>query len=720
MNNYLKLEPDMGVLLNYCSIGLPHFFSVFNSPLWHELSKICKNQRAVSETFYLFGAFDLLNISISQDVNELDKIQTIKSYQKIKGVMDFFIHYGLIVSLYPSEFTLQSAIKENPLIGIINVKIRDEVWQKVYKKSKDSSGLKNFVNKLSDKVFADTINKYQSNAQDYKIISMLSYDCEDLIFIIFAKSYLFIKFFATNLRTIELNELMKQPKSLKVKHVTVSTNTIFGFNLKIQDNKLKLIQPIIDQNGRIPEKIRWYSFFKIRPGHLEYAQNRLKELSKNKIEILPIVGRNDLIASVEKAVSLSMFFSQHFSIMSNLSETRTFISSETYIAFPNHTNLESNKRPGPIRPSKIFKDTKLGRLMIDVEKSRNINKLEKYSFIHTIRKMAFLLDDRYLQDSFTTLFPIVFRGIKKYLNLGTSHSGPTFGLWTGLLELAYATRYQGSPPIGETAIYPTLVFYSLGQKIQILLDYLGNWIFKKFCESLGDDAIEPQYIVTININCPSGTIVPVFPLPISFIFLPPRPLFQIKILMLIFFHELGHAIFDSFLASQSITAELQSVRSRKKSMELNKLLRDLEETFAEFFSAKFMSNLNFGIYREINDEFLESLELKGQQLDYVKVSKTIDIEKAEVLYKYLKKNQPMKNVKKHIKINNDKFVSLFIKLLNSVANFDGHSITNKLEEFISTNKQHIKFWDLWMVLNANREACYYSRDTTSKTAPESN
>jgi hypothetical protein len=713
MSNFI-VKPDMGVLLNYFSATLPNFLKLPDSQLWREMKRICRNGKATFETFYLFGAFDILNLGISSDVKKLDDMQ-IKPHQEIKGVMDYFIHYGIVASLYPGPFDFKDAVNQNPLIGIITIKVRSTAWDEIYERFNNIDLLKRRISVQFKNAIKKTKNECSTlNSNTYKALLLLSYDCEDVIIVLFTGSFQFIKRFTTNIRTLELPDIHPELSSRDVKHIIASTNTILGMNLKSQDNTL-IIPQVYDNKF---DKINWITLFEVRPGHLQHAKNavfRIAKKSRLKLHINPLVGRNDLIVYPKETsgCDLNVFLETHYKLINGLSRNKSIESSETYISFPELDKVESKRGPKKISSDARLITTKLTELIKKIEES-SLNKLERESFIQIVRKLAYLLEDRYLHDSFITLYPVVSRAIRGYLNLEMRNTGATLETLTGFIELCYATRYQGSPPIGETAVYPTLGYYSLGQKVLILLDYLGNWIIKNFAEQLTVRKFLPQYIATINMNCPAGTCVPIAGIDLSFIFLPPRPIFHPEILLTIFSHELGHVICKSLIAAKEIKKRLES------NPEVMEKLRRLEDLIAEFFSAKMLSNLDFDKYeKNVMRLCLKSFEFKGTCKKYMEDMKKEHIAGAKKLLEFLNDSNTQDSKKAIVQFSDllkidDLFISKrLFELLQFIATWQVDEVINRVRIFLSSTNKQKEFWNLWILLNSQRGECYYSFSSKS-------
>lgn len=176
------VKPDMGVLLNYFSAALPNFLRLPDSDLWKEMKGICRGGEATFETFYLFGAFDVLNLGVSSNVRKIDKMQKIKSQLGIRSVMDYFMHYGIVASLYPEPFNLKDVVKQNPLIGVITIKVRSIAWDSIYEKFRNITALEKKISELFNTAIEKTKKDCENlNSQKYSALLLLSYDCEDVV-----------------------------------------------------------------------------------------------------------------------------------------------------------------------------------------------------------------------------------------------------------------------------------------------------------------------------------------------------------------------------------------------------------------------------------------------------------------------------------------------------------------------------------------------------------
>ncbi len=720
MKKRFIVKPGMGVLLNYFSAALPDFLKLPSSDLWKEMKEICRGKKATFETFYLFGAFDVLNLGISSDVKKLDAMQRIKSDKETEGVMDFFMHYGMVVSLYPKPFDFTEAVKLNQIVGIITIKIRSSAWDEIYEKFDSIDALKKIIKVRFKNAIEETKNRCSSLiSKHYKAILLFSYDCEDVIIILFTNSFQFIKKFTTNLRTLELPDIHPDLSSNKIKHIIASTNTILGRQMYLGSKNNNLLNHT-QINGNNFDKLNWLTLFEVRPGHLQHAKNSIDRIAKKwKLDwyVNPLAGRNDLIVQPKKSLEcdLNAFLETHYKLINGLSKNKSIKSSETYISFPQLDEVESKKVPKKLSSDIAPIIPKLTELINKIKDS-SLNKLEQESFIQIVRKLKYLLEDRYLHDSLITLYPVISRAIDEYLNIEVHNTGATIEILTGFIELCFATRYQGSPPIGETAVYPTMGYYSLGLKALILLDYLGNWIIKNFAKQLTLKKFYPHYIATININCPAGTCIPIKGIDLSFIFLPPRPIFHPEILLVTFFHELGHVICKCVISTKDIKKRFEKLE-REDSELVEKLIakiREEEEKIAEFFSAKILSNLDFDKYeKDIMRLCLKSFEYKGVCKEYMNKMKKEHIRGAKKLLKFLNESKsldPKAAIDRFsglIGIDDPLICRRFFELLKFIDKLQEDKVIDKTRLFLTSTDKHETFWNLWILLYSQRAECYY-------------
>ena len=718
------VKPDMGVLLNYFSAALPNFLRLPHSDLWQEMKGICRDGKATFETFYLFGAFDVLNLGISSSVKKIDEMQKIKSQTGISSVMDYFMHYGIVASLYPGPFAFKDTVKRNPLIGVITLKVRSIAWDSIYEKFRNISVLENKISELFKSAIEKTKKDCKNlNSQEYCALLLLSYDSEDAIVVLFTQSFQFIKQFTTNVRTLELSDFHHDLSSNNIKHIIASTHTILGMRLTIQKGYLAVPATTRFKNN-IFDKLNWLTFFEVRPGHLQHAKNSINRIAKQKklrFHVDPLVGRNDLIVRPKQTVEygetvkyddLNAFFTTHFELINGLSKNKSIESSETYISFPEMDKVESKKGPEKISSDAKDVTSALNNLIIKIEESP-LSKLERESFIQIVRKLRYLLENRYLHDSFITLYPLVKRVIEEYFDpeVRESNAGTTLEIFTGFIELCYATRYQGSPPVGETAVYPTLGYYSLGQKVLTLLDYLGNWVLTNFAKKLSLKKFYPHYIATINMNCPAGTCIPIRGIGVSFIFLPPRPLFHPEILLVIFLHELGHVICKCFMAAEDIKCEIESLEENRGEVIGN--LRDFEEIIAEFFSAKILAELDFKKYKDIMNLCLKSFGFKDTFKKHIAKMKGRHVSEAKKLVEIIKESNnhnlkvTLNRLAELSKVDNSVINKRILEILRFIANWRKDEVTNGIRRFLSSEEKQKEFWNLWILLNSLRGDCYF-------------
>ena len=638
--------------------------------------------------------------------------------------MDYFMHYGIVASLYPEPFNLKDVVKQNPLIGVITIKVRSIAWDSIYEKFRNITALEKKISELFNTAIEKTKKDCENlNSQKYSALLLLSYDCEDVVIVLFTQSFQFIKQFTTNVRTLELKDFHQDLSSYNIKHIIASTHTILGMHLTTR-NGILIIPDSTRFKDNIFDKLNWLTFFEVRPGHLQHAKNSIIRIAKKKnlqFHVDPLVGRNDLIVRPKQTIEygqsikyddLNTLLTTHYELISGLSRNKSIESSETYISFPEMDKVESKKGPEKLSFDAKYVTSELNHLISKIEKS-SLSKLEKESFIQIVRKLRYLLENRYLHDSFITLHPLVKRAIEEYFDpeVRESNAGTTLEIFTGFIELCYATRYQGSPPVGETAVYPTLGYYSLGQKVLTLLDYLGNWVLANFARKLSLKKFYPHYIATINMNCPAGTCIPIRGIGVSFIFLPPRPLFHPEILLVIFLHELGHVICKCFMAAEDIRNELNSLG--ENAGEVIKNLRDFEEIIAEFFSAKILAELDFKKYKSIMKSCLKSFRFKDTYKEHIMHMKDKHVNGAMKLLEILNESNndrlkvTLDRVAKLSKVDTIVINKRILEILKFMANWREDKVTKSIRKFLSSTQKQKEFWNLWILLNSLRGDCYF-------------
>jgi len=685
-NKSFMVKPFQGIILNYFSLYLNHMPTT--KSIWESMSNIIKHGEAGFALFYTFGTFDITLLGISDNWNTLYEMRRAEAYQKVEGVMDYFIHYGIVLSAYPEEFDFNKAISENSIMGIVTVKIRTDVWSKRLKNIKDVVELRKILKIIIERLIEETKEQIPIDSKRYRAILVESFESEDLSIIFLTESMQFVKLFSTKIRALELKDIMpKLPlEEAKIRHIIVSTTTIFGININ------KEFKKIFPQKNNY-DKLKWITMFQVRPGHLQNAIDSILELSKkdkSNLEANPIAGRNDLIVYPKKnaETTITKFLNAHLSLTDGLVDNFSFLTSETYISFPQLHKVETEERPSNLYPPLSIKK-EIQELIDDIKNDENLYILERETFIQMVRKFGYLLENRYLQDSFSSISPLIFRGIREYQKLKIKRFDESLllDIWSGLVELCISTRYKGLPPIGETAVSSTLGFYSTGQKLLVLLDLLGNKMLKTIAENYNDFTIDPMYIATINTNVPSPTTVPVFATGTAFIMLPSIPLSHSEFLIISFFHEIGHVLFKSF-----------KMQLNFENNKIFKTFQELEEPFADFFVIKTIFDLKWEDYKESIKDMLLNLNFESITSEALYNEKMGNINKAKDLYDTIYKTLDRLPHSKKIK-----------NLFHSISRLDilEVKILDTIKSIINA-KNYQKVWDLWMYLYSQADSCFYS------------
>jgi hypothetical protein len=633
--------------------------------------------------------------------------------------MDYFAHYGTILSVYPEVFSFNDALRKNKILGIINWKIRHEVWSEVFKTQNSLAKIRNNFTGLLSNICAQSVkesSKKGGNNSGSKIAWVLSTGHEDIILVVLTRSLQFPKFLSTKLRSIEFKDLIpSQRKKSNIKHITVSTYTVLGAQIKKGDFIYEYPKGTISK--QMQDQLKWDSCFSVRPGHLENAASALES---KRLRVYPVAGRYDIIASsrFDRKITSTQFLRSHHRLIGELKNNRSILSSETHLSFPNLRGIETQKEPGKLKASlPILPD--INSLNQYIYESSNLHILEKESFAQIIRKLQYLLEDKYLRESFMTLTPVIFSGVRQYvkLKIETYEMSPTSDLWTSLVELCFATRYKGSAPAGETAVSPTLGDYSTGEKCLTLLDLLGNRIIKSIITKYPTVKLKPLYVANISISSPTSASVPTIPIPTVFILLPPRPLFYPQFLLLTFCHELGHVIFNSF--SLSVGAKLR--------YEVINVVKRLAEPVAELFSIKMLSNMDFDKHKKITKTVLGTLKMKRTLYNKLYSTKCQQIDLGKALYEIAKCRVGETDIRKLIvtelkeqKVKTEELladIGAIAKALVGYINFLDcwdDEIIQKVREFFSSKDTQEEFWNLWTYLYTLGMQCYFTLGTEQK------
>lgn len=560
--------------------------------------------------FYLFGAFDSMLLTVSKDISELNRMRKAIPASQTVGIMDFFIHSGLVVATYPNDFYIESAIQECPIVGAIVVKLRGEVWPYVANAYAGALGFADTCNVLFQQAVDKTMRDSRLPQRHCKAMLLLSYDYEDAIVVLFTRSFEFVKRFATNLRSLEFDDLVSPAQKGRpiFRHAVVSTVTHLGVHLAKSGNA-----PVISWGPvvGVQERLSWRTMVQVKPGHLQYAINSIQGASRPGVgEPVPVVGRNDVMidGGPPKLIRVSDFLQRHFEFVSVLVRNRSILSTETHLSFPGLKKLESKKAPRKMLAAGDAGQSDYEGLLADIDRKKALQEFEREAFKAILRKLRSVGEDPYLRDNFARLAALTIKGISAYARSSVQErlNQPGPDMWIGYVELAFASRFLASPPVGETATCATLGRYAPGLKILVLLDDLAALVIRELSLATNLPELLDRKVVTLSLNCFTAGCASFSQYGSSFITLFSGLFFHPQLTYLAFFHELGHAIADAYLqskaASRRINQELNSGRITLSLLE--ERISRMEEYFAETISAAVVSGLDCRAHLQLTKDGL--------------------------------------------------------------------------------------------------------------------
>lgn len=616
--NTTKNKKYRHIALNFSSIDVGLQEKAYNAdPLLIDGNKL-RSLNLNYEKFYCWGYFDVLTVIL---FDSIEKIVDLQKLSLTNQTYDHRYYYGRII--YPRYFNLQNLAKEMPLVGVSFIKFKNAATS--YLKE---DGIRYFIRCiLKDKIDLWK-RELQINDKELLPIIILSYGWEDIILLIFSKSYENIKRLILKLRTLKFDDIQNclsekklhywkiYPKK-KPKHLTVTTWTIFSIYLSyskdiknINQQRRYAFENLIKKVKKdriLVDSIKLQS----RPGHLDWAIKKIAKYKSLKAP-QPIIGRNDLSLKLKNSTFKSFLKIYYKMILPQLliKKQSPILSAETSFILDIQKNLEENI------PCNKLKIGKLNLLLLTRPKDKNFIKnflIKSPLPIHTNLALAnIFITSIYLKNNFYTksvmcsLISLIEHLKEVECNtMLIPHGNELQEEITALLEglaLSFIDRFRGIYPIGETSTLPLITYKGSFQKFLVSLDYLCQIIFLKALELVNKNFKKrPLYQRVFSCyigNAPSPCISITPYINVGLINIPLSAIFNIKSLHYLF-HEVGHTFWWSIFRNQPNFIPQQL---KRKGYFISELFEDILSDYFEFI-------LCFrGDYDTYKNHFIQSLE----------------------------------------------------------------------------------------------------------------
>jgi hypothetical protein len=194
--------------------------------------------------------------------------------------------------------------------------------------------------------------------------------------------------------------------------------------------------------------------------------------------------------------------------------------------------------------------------------------------------------------------------------------------------------------------------------------------------------------------------------------LPPKPLFYQKFLLLAFFHELGHVVFNIFARAES------SLLPEEMSDGVYRLIMLFRESMAEYFSIKILSDLDLNGFAKYGQDINSAYKTLKMNQDSC-INKLRHIGDARHYYELAKgpsgEGAIRNNIENIIKRQKDKLGHLEVHIpfgaqavyeyINFIESWDDE-IIQRIRRLFNNQDDPKEFWDLWAHLYALGEQCY--------------
>jgi hypothetical protein len=662
---------------------------------------------------YTFGKTDLLNITIADDSEAVNRVRVFDVAVRSQRLSELSAHYGTVLEVHPQAFDLNKAAQQYRIIGVVTAKIKDDAWRFIYRKFNTHKALGVKASELFKRAMTETANKQKTATMDSRAFLTLSYGAEDVHFVVFCNCFGFIKRFVTEFRRLSVDDFLGVgAKGLPLKHAVRSTETILGVYWPFNS-----IQNAINSSKKarttVPVVLSSAISISTRPGHMQHAIDAVHS-AVNKLPhrgaktngwfVRPVVGRNDvMVTRSRKYRNGSMnFFMEHLRLVQKLLTVRSIMKVETCLGFPNLKDAESN-RIGRMEDNRQSIDSRrLQRIKGLIWNSQNLTQSERESFTAIVTKLGSLHSDKYVGEYLDTLTAAFAEGVTRYMDLTHKHKtthGVVLDSWFTHIELCFASRHAGSPPVAETASPGFISRCASSQKYLKLLDYLAGCFMQSLEKKLSKRRFTLMHVI---VNNQTGSGASCYRTPFvanAFVALPSTSIFYPAVSLFSFMHEMGHVVYDCLVSSLEYKNCFVEARDayyagrayKRLQTSFDSAISGDGEAFAEFFAAHVLSGLDFGAHQERVRRIVKTHYGDGQPEEVYWTIKETHIRRAKQLFES-KAPDPISG-------------QMFSIFMRAVARWDDQLFV-LIRKMIETEFTPETFWDLWIGvnnrLNANR------------------
>lgn len=700
----MDIHQGSAVLLNYFS-----FDDIAN------FSEICTHiqamhrlpwDRVVRLPVYAFGRADSLSITIADSPKDANEIRFADMGVRLASISEISVHYGTVIDAYPEPFDPEEVVLTRPVIGVVTFKVREEAWEAIYRRFADIGTLRAQASALFRKAIVKAVRQQRLDPSDVRAVLVLSYGAEDAQAIIFCRCLELVKRFVTDLRRLTLSDFLgKGGKGLHFKHAIRSSETILGFHWpydNIRAAERRQARPGLAS----PISLSATTLISSRPGHMQHALNSVhsamryatRRSADHEFFVRPIVGRNDIMLSRRHRYPNGSFefFAEHLRFVHKLLNRRSIVRIETCIGFPGLKRLEGRKKPAPSGSRRSGDLAHLERLKMDVWASRRLTPGERESFMAILTRLHSLHYDKYMGDYLDTLTAAIGHSMTRYIALtpwAKAVHGIELDLWMSHIELAFASRNAGSPPVAETASAGFMTRCASSQKFLKLLDYIAECFMASLEAHLSKRRFTRMFVTTNNQTGSGASCFRASVLLSAFIALPSTSIFHPMISLYSFMHEMGHVVFDCLVASKELSPYYEkaadryflSEARRKMCCTFEDAIAGDREAFAEFFAVWVLANGDFSSHarniRAVTAKHLGTAEVAESTTNTIKAE---HISRARVLFENTTGD----------KISGDMFRTYML----AIAEWhDG--LFSGIRRLVHDEFAPDAFWDLWIQVN---------------------
>lgn len=503
--------------------------------------------------FLCWGHSDILTIFLFESLERFVDFQKIcPSNNKI-----YEDSYTSGFLIQPKDFTDLSKVEKFPLIGISFIKLTDKLFYAVKEGNTFS---------LIENTIYDRIQMLIKNKTNIFPVLIFSYGWEDLVLLTFSNRYDEIKKLIFGLRKdLKFSEIASflEPDFLannpNIRHLITTTYTVFATHIPFPEDPKKTLD---DLNKKIEvadkmlvEKIN----FQVRPGHLDYPIDKIKELNKT-FDFQFIPGKFDFSLKFKSMTTHQLFkfyFESLWPFLKN--DENPILATQTFFQLDDEKEVLEECIPCTNPINKIS--------LSDEKKNfiRNIILTSTFLPSHSRIGLAnVLVGSWYLKNSFFTegimksfvkFVEAMENGIKNNASLAQASENifPP-------LSLSFIDRFRGAYPLGESFSMPLINYKGSFQKQLLFVDYCSFILFDSIRECLNSQGenIEKHYFLSfIGTNFSPAIIafnvgenkynLGILQIPIDSFFSPGE--------LYYLFHELGHMIlyaldFDIYIYEQ--------------------------------------------------------------------------------------------------------------------------------------------------------------------------